>query len=476
LSWSVDGRMYHDYAEYQAALRRKSEREAYERVGQSQAELRRYQQRLRQQEQDLAQAQGDLERQRDINERMRHEVRGLEREQQILASAQAQFEQESQAQFGQLRHHMQGMGDQLEQADRAHQEHVEATRKAFARAGEELRAGLDNARREREDGERRLTTAIQEVDRKVDLDRQARIKRQRDDLDQAREQMTIVESMLGEMTQQQLKPLSLEEDAKSVRTVLESAGRMLNAGKASVALSQAESAFSGVQDLRYKASKRRAELEATGAAVSDRVRAILDMTNSETLDEYFKFEKAELVGYLGHLSSRMPGRYQQYSRMEDDLREDERIIGRLEEEARTMLATCPTLGERVDNRKNKVTEFVRKIAARHGGSAGIDAQLARPDDPKSDLIVDCRFDRGVKVRIVAGIDGTFTANAAGYPTQAECERHSGEMVSMFQGEADLSGHRTLAHNPEQLPETAPAQSQESWRDLGSRLRDIGRSM
>lgn len=475
MSWTVDGRLYHDYGEYQAAVRRKNEREASERVAQSQAEARRYQDRLRQQEQELRQAQGDLDRQRQIHEQMRQEVIGLEREQQILANTQARFERDSQAQFGQIRHHMQGMGDQLREAERQHQAHVEATQQAFAKASADLRTGLDNARREREEGEQRLRAAVQQVDDKLEADRRTRVKRHSDDMDQAREQIAIVTAMLDQTTSQPLRPLALEEDAESVKGVIDSATRMLNAGKATVALSQAESAFNGARDLRYKMLKRRAELEAVRSAMTDRIRAIVHMTESASLDEYFKFEKAEVLGYLQHLAERATDRYRLYSRMEDDLREDERTIGRLEEEIRAMRATCTTLAERFENRRKMVSDFVDDVEAEHGGSAGVHARLERPDDPKSDLIVECRLDRGVKVQIVAGIDGAFKVDAAGYATQAECEHHSARMVRKFRGEADVSEHQTLQHNPDELP-AAAVQTHEPWRDMSSRLRDIGRSL
>ena len=475
MSWTVDGRLYHDYAEYQAALRRKNEQEATERVAQSQAEVRRYQGRLRQQEQELRQAQGDLDRQRHIHEQMQQEVRGLEREQQILANTQARFERESQAQFGEIRHHMRDMGDQLQEAERQHQAHVEATQQAFAKASADLRVGLDNARREREEGEQRLRAAVQQVDDKVESDRRARAKRQLDDMDQAREQISVVATMLDQTPSEQLRRLALDEDAEGVRTALDSATRMLNSGKATVALSQAETAFGRASELRYKVTKRRAEMEAVRGAVTDRVRAIVDMTQSELLDEYFKFEKAEALNYLQHLSARTSDRYRLYSRVEDDLREDERTLGRLEEEVRAMRATCTTLAERVENRRKKVSDFVEDIEAEHGGSAGVHPYLARDDDPKSDLIVECQLDRGVKVRIVAGIDGAFRVNAAGYATQAECDYHSAQMIRKFRGEADVSEHQTLPHNPDALPEAA-AQTHEPWRDMGNRLRDIGKSL
>src|SRR3954451_14561347 len=147
MSWTVDGHIYHDWADYQAALRRKEAREASQYASQARAELDRYQQRLREQQQALERTRGDLARQRQINEDIRQDVRGLEREQRSLANAQAAFEQQSRARLGELRTQMQGMGDQLARAERDHQQHVEATRQAFAEADRALQAGLANAER-----------------------------------------------------------------------------------------------------------------------------------------------------------------------------------------------------------------------------------------------------------------------------------------------------------------------------------------
>lgn len=473
MSWTVDGHIYHNYSDYQAALQRKLARESDERTGLARAEAQRYQQRLREQQQALEQAQGDLARQRGINEQMRQEVRGLEREQRDLADAQARFEQESTARLGELRSHMQGMDAQLGEAEAEHRRHVEATRRNFEQARQALQAGLADAERQRQEGERRLTAAVAEVDRKVELDRQARLHRQRNDLDQAREQIAMVEEVLGQFGAR-LAPLNLEEDEHSVRMELQSAQRMLKAGKASPALTQAESAFSGARALGYKSQKRRSELAAANEAVANRVEAVREVIAAEALDTYFKTEKAELVRHLAQITGRLPQRYQKYSRMEDDLREDERIVGKLEEEARAMVAMCPTLAEQVAQRKTRITEVVRKAARSYGGSADIRSELEDPDDLKSALVVNCIFSGGAKVRIVAGVDGGYHVDAAGHGSQDECNRRAAEFVQMLGAETRITDHRTLASNPGELPDRVAAKQPSSWREVGTRLREIGK--
>ena len=474
MSWTVDGHTYHDYGEYQSALQRKASREATERAGQAQAELSRYQQRLRQQQDELERTQGDLARQRGIGEQMRQEVRGLEREQRNLADAQVRFERDANARLGQMRSQMQTTDAKLTAAEEEHRKHVAATQRAFEQTNQALRAGLAEAERRRQESETRLTAAVAEVDRKVEHDRRERLSRHANNLDQAREQIKIVDGIIDQLAGK-LGPLNLEDEEHSVRIQLQSAQGMVQQGNASAAMSQSETAFSGARALAYKAERRRGELSAAAGAVANRIEAIRDCAKPEALDTYFKAEKAQLLGYLTHVENRIPHRYLQYSRMEDDLREDERILERLEEEARTMVAMCPTLAENVDARKQRVTQLVRKIASSYGGGADIKAELAEPSDVKSPLVVNCTFAGGAKIRIEAGVDGEYHVDAAGHGSQDECNRRASELVRMLGTETHVSNYRTLAGNPEELPRQAPAAGQAS-QDVGKRLGEIGKQL
>jgi hypothetical protein len=137
---------------------------------------------------------------------------------------------------------------------------------------------------------------------------------------------------------------------------------------------------------------------------------------------------------------------------------------------------CPTLAEQVEERKNRITELVRKVAKRYGGAASVQSGYAVPDDVKSELVVNCTFGGGARVRIEAGVDGGYHIDAAGHGTQDDCNRRAAEFVSMLGSETRVTGHRTHAHNPSELPDLVSAKKPASWRDVGSRLRDIEREL
>jgi chromosome segregation ATPase len=475
MSWTVDGRMYHDYGDYQAARQRKAEREATSNAAQARAEMARYRKRLRASEAELTQAQGDIARQRNINEQMHQDLRGMQRQQRQLAEAQARFERESNARLKEIRADLADMDEQLAEVEKAHQAHVEATRRAFEEANQALQAGLAEAEQRRRQTEQRLTAAVQEVDRKVEHDRRQRLQRQRDDLDQAGEQIKMVEEVLDRVGGA-LKRLNLEEDEHSARMTLQSAQGFLRQEKASPALTKAESAFVEARSLVYKSQKRSAELSAAASAVADRIADIHELVKFEKLDTYFKGEKSELLRHLSQFADRLPRHYQQYSRHEDDLRDDERILGKLEEEARGMVAMCAMLEDQIAERRKRVTAIVRKIADNYGGTADINPALSDPNDVKSALIVNCVFDGGEKVRIEAGIDGEVHIDGAGHRTQDACNRRSAELVQSLTGEIGLTDHRTLPNNPSELPHRATQHADRSWQEIRSRLSDIGKQI
>jgi hypothetical protein len=476
MSWNLNGRMYHDYSDYQAARQASEARAASSRAAQAQAEADRYRQRLRQQQAEFERVQGDLAQQRRVNEQMHQDVRVLRREHHQLADAQHRFEQEANARLGEIHSDLHDMGEQLDAAEAEHRRHVEETRQAFAQARQALEAGLAEAEQRRQETERRLTAAVEAVDRKVEADRQERLRRHRGDLDQAREQIAIVEESLNEFGTA-LRPFNLEDDAQSIRMTLQSARSLLRQDKASASLAQAEGAFAEVRALGYKSEKRRAELAAAADAIADRIAAIRELAGNEGLDHFFKREKADLVGLLSRVADRLSRHYKQYSRLEDDLREDERVLEKLEEEARAMIAMCPALEQQIDARKKHVTSLVRKIADGYGGSADIKPELTNPDDVKSTLLVNCVFNGGEKVRIEADVDGEIRIDSAGHRTQDACERRASETVQALKAEMGVIDHHTVPGNPSELPNrTAGTPIVRSNRDFKSRLDDIRRQL
>ena len=474
MSWTVDGRTYHDSTEYQAALQRKSAREASDRAGQAHAEVQRYAQRLREQQAELDAARGDLARQQRVNEQMHQDVRGLRREQHQLAEIQQRFEQESNARLQEVRANLAGVGTRLAAAQREHERHVAETRRAFAQTEQALKSGLAEAEQRRRETDQRLTAAVQEVERKIELDRQQRLQRQQSALDEAREQIAMVEEVLAQV-QPELKPLNLEGDDHSVRAGLQQARIMHQQGRASPALAQASGAFAEARTLVYNSQKRRAEMSAASAGIADRVQAVRQLTDSGQLDKYFKAEKAELLSQLDRVAGRLPQRYQQYSRMEDDLREDERILGAQEEQVRAMIAMCSTIADQIADRKERVTTLVNMIAGLYGGGADVKPRLAVADDPKSNLIVDCTFSGGETARIDADLDSRIAINAVGHSTQSDCEERMNGVLKLLQGQISVERHHAHAGNPSELPARTAARPR-AWEDIRTRLSDIGRQL
>ena len=154
MSWTVDGREYHNWSRYQEALRSQQRRRAQERARRAQQEATRLRSRLRNQQRQLNEAQNNFRAQQRINAQIDQTVRSMRRNQEQLEQAQ------------------QNLSAELQDVRETHREHVEAIERQFEEVQQELSSEIQReaqrAEQAREQLETKLTEQIESVSDRID--------------------------------------------------------------------------------------------------------------------------------------------------------------------------------------------------------------------------------------------------------------------------------------------------------------------
>ncbi len=187
MSWRVDGRgrEYHDWDEYQAAIREsqlaqvRAERDA---LGE---DARRHRVRIRAVEGRLAEARGNAEQMARLNRELQSDLGELRQIQGAMQAAQERFERQAADAFQDLRTQAVAAREDLAALDRAQQEHAAEVRGQFDQARKELSDGLREAEERRQAAEAQLRAEITEVDRKLEADKSERLAKARSDGERA---------------------------------------------------------------------------------------------------------------------------------------------------------------------------------------------------------------------------------------------------------------------------------------------------
>ncbi len=469
MSYTVDGRTYHDWDEYQRAQNRYNARLAQERAQQAEREVQRYQNRIREQQIKLDQARGDLKEQQKINQQIRADVSAMQQEQQRFAQAQREFEGKATEQMNQMQSELSETQEQLDQAEKLHNEFVQETRKTFEETDAQIKAGLENAEKQLEASEERLKTEINTVNDKLDKDIQQRLETKQGQLDQAGELLKMTEEVLDKL-QSELMSLNLEEISQSTKVAVQQARVLVQQGMAEAALAQASGAFTEARNLQYLSQKRSSELEVIKSTLRDRIDYLKEQLNNEGLERCFAVERAEMLSIINNFDQRLQTRYQQYSRKEIFLDNDSRILNALEEEASIMLASVKNVDEQYEIRSNKATRAIENLARVYGGVPQYEGRLADENDIKSPLIVDCKLAGGVEVNFVALLNGDINFQAVAHDSQSSCERAAIAVANSFKDNMQVN-HEVQSGNPQQISR-AESRKDTDYSKISENLKSV----
>src|SRR6185295_9991324 len=145
MSWSVNGRVYHNFEEYQRALAAFERQQSRNSLARASEEVQRHQSRIGQLQAELATAHGSIERQIEINQRIQTEVQGIAREQSRLEAMQREAEARLSAGLADARRAIQSNQEQVRRLEADHARNVAETRAMFDETRREMAAGFAEA-------------------------------------------------------------------------------------------------------------------------------------------------------------------------------------------------------------------------------------------------------------------------------------------------------------------------------------------
>jgi chromosome segregation ATPase len=473
MSWIVDGVTYESIQARDEAIRRRNERQAQATTGQARRQVDELRSRIQQRERELESARGDLQRQIQINEEIRADVSQLRRTNERLEQAQRAMEQQMEAEFREVYADIEATQADVAELERAHQDHVKQVQRTFTEVRQEMKHGLDEAEKRRRETEERLQAEVEQVNRKVENDRRERLERIHSEMSRAEEAVHTVETALREV-EGELVTLGLEEQGQAIREQLAQARSSLQRQDSAAALATANGAFGQVRSLQFSVQRRQAALDTYRSSVMVKVDQLEQRLAGPQIVNWFPAEVEVAHNLLGQLKESAGASYQRYSRMEIQADRDERILDRLEQQVDLMVATAPNIAELAEERKQQAMLIIEKLRRVYGPLSSFDQRWARDNDPKSSLVLNCKFG-GARVDVHIGLDGGFTLDGYGHESNATCSAKAESLVAEIGREQRVRRQQVSMEN-----RNAPALAQErrlpTWSNLSSSLEEIRREL
>jgi chromosome segregation ATPase len=428
MSWYVEGRLYHNQAEYQAAFARAEQRKVQRIADSLAAENRQLQNTIARDRTALDSVRDDVQKQMEISRRIQSNVNSLERNQQRVERALQESESRLQAGLAELEREVQSQAGRIHNVEVGidelrsdHAKHLQDMREGFSTVRDEMRQGLGEAERKRKETEQILKSSLDELAKKVEDERQKRARQEADELALGRAEVDEARAALAGVDSK-AESLALAGDLQQIRARLSAAETLLAQKNAGSALAVCTLARADADSLVHETRARRVELEETRAEVSRRLTAILDRVGAGAntdLKDCYGLECRRVEGMATEAKERLATRYRSYRLLPTEQHEDEQLLAQLETEAIEMAAATPLVVESATKRVAQVDIVLSTLEETYGQVTAVEQCFARAEDPKSDLILDATFGSSV-VRATLGLDGGISVDAYGHSSASAC--------------------------------------------------------
>lgn len=488
MSWTVNGTTYHSHAEYQAACHARDQSRSSAETLSALAEVARVTAQIVNRERELASARNDLAAQVRINAALREDVAALHRVQASLQEAQARTERQMQQSFAAVRSQLdcQQAGieanrmataenaERLRELDDKQREHERAVRAEFARTRARIEDGLAQADRKLHETEQRLGRRIQEVDTQLQAERQARLAKEATGRSRARLAADLAQEALDELAGD-VDMLGLDEERGKVRARIGLARQLVDQGDEAAGVSTAMGAWTDATGLGHTMQRRRAALEARRDAALDRLARIRRSTDDRLVQAFFEVEHGRLSAICGMIEGEVRQGYVRHDRREVEAERYERLLCQLEGEAAAMVATAPGLADLARDRAARARVLTDVLCRVYGPLVEVKSGQSVPEDRKSPLLVECTFS-GAHVDLSLDIDGAYTIDGHGHPTNTTCGARGEAVLSELQGVTTVAETRTESTN--RAGPIAPSRPAvpSAWAQVAQRLDDLRRKL
>lgn len=469
MSWTVDGHLYHNYADYQRALSQRDAALAERRLREKEAEAARLQQRLHEREREVAGVRGDLQRQAQAVAAVDRDLGALRRTQQELAAIQRDSEQRLGERLAEVGASQRATAAELAALQRQHAEDQRRIEQTFTAVSERIAAVAVDAERQRAAMETRLQQAIGEVDAKIEADRAARLAEVRDAAARARVQIDLVQQALTSLGER-LGPLALDEEAIAVREHLHQATTLCERGDAASALAAGHGAFAEVRTLQRRALRREAELRAAREGALARLEALTPRVAAAPVQQYFAVEAQRIAALSRRLRERVAQSYARYERLSVEAARDEDMLDRAEAEVDIMAAACDGVRELLAQRTHQTQTVLRQLTQVYGPVSTVNQRFQNPEDRKSPLVVECDFG-GARVNFTCQLDGSFQLDGYGHPSNSACAGRAAEVFATMRETVSVAQPRVDTFNRTEARQQA-AVADSRWQQVGSRISEL----
>lgn len=473
MSYTVGGRTYHNYSDYQRALNGQNSDQAQQRISNLQSDVSRLQSSIHTRERELDEARGDLQRQIQVNQNLQSDVGELRRVQQRLNEEQRDMERRMEDQFRGIRDEIGETQENIEELERIHNEHVAQVQQRFEDARRDMERDFQKAEQERQRLETRVNQRIKEVDQKVEADRQARLAKEADQLSRARLHLDLVEEELQKQ-QAECERLNLEADAKEIEMMVNQARSLAERGDTSAALANGNIAFAKTQALVNNVHRLDAKLKAHKEVAQRRVRELQEEIQDGKFKKFFPHAHERLSRVLERVESRVGTDYQKYEPFTVEQDRNESSLNDLESQIHRMKNSIPSMEDHALERKDRARKLVFAVSQVYGRPTHISERFATKDDPKSDLIVECSFGNR-KINVHVGLDGTYTLDGFGHDGNETCGRMANGIARQLAEQSMVTNTEVDAANRLSARVESGQRSLADWRNLGDDLSHLERS-
>lgn len=449
MSWTVNGREYHDYDEYQRALRDTEQNRAQQRV----ADLER---RLNQERQEYNNLQGRLNQ---INQNLQGQLDGAQRsiteqrqhiaEQQRIQVQMDQRMQGMQRLQGEMQREQVNIRNDLERGFRQVQEqfgvlqadieHEMQTMQAeidreFSRLEQDMQAGFQQAARERQEMDQRLTQNIQKVQKNFENYAQAQMQRESTQMSQTEVNARLADEILMQYSESRLSRAGLWTESQQIRQLRMQIAASSHAPQ--TALAHSGTMLAQAQTLEMSLFRREAELDTVKEMLINRLSVIENrIQNDKRIQYYFSQEVTLALDKITRLKQMIENSYEKYAALDTQLQHDENNLMVLENTINDMVVMAPII-EGMDNQRNTLAKNIIRASTDAGYgflSNKVQPQYADPNDKKSNITLDLDFN-GPRIRMNLPLDPFvgFSLDSYGFGSNTECTSAAAPLLKQLQ--------------------------------------------
>ena len=470
MSWQINGqgRYYHDYSEYQSALRAYEENSASRILERRAEEIARRLQGVRE---EFNNAAGQIEREQNLQRQFADEVRDLERTTERMDRAHreelARMDRDMEHLAATLDHTQNDIADVRRQFDE--------DRRKFAEKHQTLQTNiqqeLENLANERSATDQRLEAAHRTASEQFEKQRRERLEREQDQakraalaLDMAAQSLTAARELAT-----QIGHAELTRRADGIERQIKSASDLCQRD-ATAALAAATGAHLEVRLLDEQTAEARGRMMADSARIQRLAGRTRELLADPRVAECFPRRKDIVAKDVEAALGRMAGVFSSYERYAAEYPIHLATLEKAEKAAEDLNADAPIAKQRCEERKIKAREAVKQIQERFG-AAKLTSRSLDPGDPLAPVEVMIKLDNET-LRLTFHVDREMELCAYQHATDYDCKKSMERALDMMRGIMDfkrpVQDHLALGQAPP--PQAATPEPPRTIADVAKQRR------